>query len=323
MTARLGLGLAALGRPGYINLGHAEDLGSNYAVGAMRKHCHGVLDVAWELGIRYFDAARSYGRAEDYLASWIGDRDLAADAFEVGSKWGYTYTAAWKVQTPDGVAHEVKRHHLKVLQSQFQASIKLLGEHLDLYQIHSATMQSGVLENEEVLQCLNGLRKAGVRIGLTVSGVEQSQTIDRALEIRFDDQPLFSSVQATWNVLETSATQALQKASAAGLSVIIKESLANGRLTPRNDSAEFQQDRAVLEKLAQENNSTIDAVAIAAALNQDWATTVLSGAANGEHLRSNAKALELKWDQKIAEQLAGLVQTPEEYWNQRSALAWN
>ena len=26
----LGLGLAALGRPGYVNLGHADDLGRNY-----------------------------------------------------------------------------------------------------------------------------------------------------------------------------------------------------------------------------------------------------------------------------------------------------
>lgn len=323
MTARLGLGLAALGRPGYINLGHAEDLGSNYAIGAMRKHCHGVLDVAWDLGIRYFDAARSYGRAEDYLASWIQDRDIPAEAVEIGSKWGYTYTAAWKVQTPEGVAHEVKRHHLKVLQSQFQASIKLLSQHLDLYQIHSATMESGVLENEEVLHCLNGLRKAGIRIGLTVSGVGQSQAIDRALEVRFDDQLLFSSVQATWNVLETSATAALKRASEAGLSVIIKEALANGRLTPRNNSAEFWEDRAVLEKLAKQHNSTIDAVSLAAALNQDWATTVLSGAASGEHLRSNFKALDLKWDHDVAERLAGLVQTPEEYWNQRSELAWN
>lgn len=323
MTARIGLGLAALGRPGYINLGHAEDLNSNYSVGAMRKHAHSVLDAAWDHGVRYFDAARSYGRAEEFLASWIKDRDIAPDEIEVGSKWGYTYTAAWKVQTPEGVAHEIKRHELKVLQSQFQASINLLGSHLCLYQIHSATVQSGVLQNQDVLRCLEGLRKAGIRIGLTVSGVDQPQTIDRALEIRFDDRPLFSSVQATWNVLETSATQTLERAHRAGLSIIVKEALANGRLTARNDSDYFAEPRAELEKIAKENDSTIDAVCLSAALNQPWATTVLSGAANVEHLQSNLKAKDVQWNQAIQDRLSELAQPPEDYWSERSALAWN
>ena len=38
-SARLGLGLAALGRPGYINLGHAADVGDT-AVEAMERHAH-------------------------------------------------------------------------------------------------------------------------------------------------------------------------------------------------------------------------------------------------------------------------------------------
>jgi aryl-alcohol dehydrogenase-like predicted oxidoreductase len=66
----IGLGLAALGRPGYINLKHDEDLQHEYAIGVMQAHAHSVLDVAWRAGIRYFDAARSYGRAEEFLAFW-------------------------------------------------------------------------------------------------------------------------------------------------------------------------------------------------------------------------------------------------------------
>ena len=64
----MGLGLAALGRPGYINLGHATDLSRDYDVAAMADHAHTVLDAAWAAGIRYFDAARSYGRAEEFLS---------------------------------------------------------------------------------------------------------------------------------------------------------------------------------------------------------------------------------------------------------------
>ena len=225
MQAKIGLGLAALGRPGYINLGHAEDLNSNYGIGTMRRNAHAVLDTAWELGVRYFDAARSYGRAEEFLADWIQDRNIGRDEIQVGSKWGYTYTAAWQVTPPTGVEHEVKRHDLRVLQTQFQASINHFSDHLGLYQIHSATKDSGVLENREVLERLNGLRQSGIKIGLSVSGVNQSETIDQALTIRFDDELLFGSVQATWNLLETSATESLKKAHGAGVDVIVKESL--------------------------------------------------------------------------------------------------
>lgn len=64
LVTPLGLGLAALGRPGYINLGHADDLEGRYAVDVMEARAHAVLDAAWQAGIRYYDAARSYGRAE-------------------------------------------------------------------------------------------------------------------------------------------------------------------------------------------------------------------------------------------------------------------
>lgn len=78
--SQLGLGLAALGRPGYINLGHAEDLDGDYNVAAMESHCHAVLDTAWAAGIRYFDAARSYGRAEQFLSRWLIGRHIALKA---------------------------------------------------------------------------------------------------------------------------------------------------------------------------------------------------------------------------------------------------
>jgi aryl-alcohol dehydrogenase-like predicted oxidoreductase len=88
---RLGLGLAALGRPGYINLGHGSDLvsSSGREVDTMRQHCWDVLDAAWALGIRYFDAARSYGRAEEFLAGWLQARNIPSEAVVVGSKWGW------------------------------------------------------------------------------------------------------------------------------------------------------------------------------------------------------------------------------------------
>jgi aryl-alcohol dehydrogenase-like predicted oxidoreductase len=319
-VTRLGLGLAALGRPGYINLGHAGDLRSNYDLAQMEQHSHAVLDAAWEAGIRYFDAARSYGRAEQFLAGWLVERDIDPSAVTTGSKWGYTYTAGWQVTAEQ---HEVKEHSLPVLERQIGESQSLLGTYLDLYQIHSATLESGVLENQEVLSRLAELRDSGLQIGLSTSGPNQSEVIERALDIEFDARPLFTAVQATWNLLSQEAGGTLQQAHEAGRGIIIKEALANGRLTARNNDPQFNEKRQFLEQLASKSNTTIDALALAAVLAQSWVDVALSGAATVPQLESNVQALQID----IADDLQVMVETlreqPEEYWQTRSDLSWN
>ena len=98
--------MAALGRPGYINLEHAKDLAGEYNQAVMEHRAHSILDAAWNAGIRYFDAARSYGLGERFLGSWLSSRAISAETITVGSKWGYTYTADWKVQAE---SHEIKK----------------------------------------------------------------------------------------------------------------------------------------------------------------------------------------------------------------------
>jgi len=319
----MGLGLAALGRPGYINLGHGDDLNHNHDVSVMEARAHSVLDAAWEAGIRYFAAARSYGKAEDFLHSWLARREIEAKNITIGSKWGYTYTADWQVNVEKGQKHEVKEHSLPVLQRQIKESRELLAEHLDLYQIHSTTLESGVLTNVPVLTELAGLRNSGLAIGFSVSGVGQAEIIERALEIEFDGVPLFSVVQASWNLLEQSVTPALQMAHDAGLGVIVKEGLANGRLTLRNSNPDFKEQMTLLQTLAEEHNSSVDALALAAVINQHFVDVVLSGAASVEHLQSNFQALKIQWDDSLTDALHELVEPVEDYWHTRSLLAWN
>lgn len=316
----LGLGLAALGRPGYINLGHADDLGRDYAVEAMERHAHAVMDAAWAAGIRYFDAARSYGRAEQFLSSWLRGRAVAPAYVTVGSKWGYTYTADWQIEAEK---HEVKDHSLPVLQRQIGESRALLGDYLRIYQVHSATLESGVLTNRDVLARLAELRDEGIVIGLSLSGPAQGETLLRALDIVHGGRPLFRSVQATWNLLSREVGPALAAAHEAGMGVIVKEALANGRLTQRNTHPTFAPKRALLDAAARELETTIDAVALAAVLAQPWASVVLSGAASVDQLRSNVNALAVHWTPSLDEQLAPLVDAPEAYWRQRSDLQWN
>jgi aryl-alcohol dehydrogenase-like predicted oxidoreductase len=316
----IGLGLAALGRPGYINLGHAGDLGHDYDVPAMEARAHAVLDAAWRAGVRYFDAARSYGQGEEFLGSWLRARHVPADEVAVGSKWGYTYTAGWQV---DAAAHEVKEHSLAVLQRQWQESQAILAGYLRLYQIHSATLDSRVLDNREVLAELARIKRSGVAIGLSLSGADQATTLDRALAVEIDGVRLFDAAQATWNLLEPSAGPALARAHAAGMGVIVKEALANGRLTQRNADPAFTVQRDLLLRQAARLGATIDALALAAVLAQPWAGVVLSGAATGEQLRSNLAALDVHWDAEAAASLATLAEPPSVYWDTRKRLPWN
>ena len=315
VVSRIGLGMAALGRPGYINLSHAQDLSRDYDVAAMEQRAHEVLDEAWDAGVRYFDAARSYGLGEQFLGAWLSSRAISPDSVTIGSKWGYTYTADWKIEAQ---AHEIKDHSLATLERQWPESVALLNGYLKLYQIHSATAESGVLENRRVLEKLAQLKGDGIRIGLSLSGSDQGKTLRRAIEVTVDGSPLFDSVQATWNLLEPSVGTALAEASAAGMGVIIKEALANGRLTDRNSEPGFRPKLAVLQVEARKLGTSIDALVLAACLRQPFVDVVLSGATSVDQLLSNVQACRLKVDEETAEH-----EPPEVYWATRSKLAWN
>jgi aryl-alcohol dehydrogenase-like predicted oxidoreductase len=312
----VGLGLAALGRPAYIDLGRDADLGTDRGVGALERRCHQVLDAAWAAGVRYLDAARSYGRAEAFLASWLGARGIGPDEVTVGSKWGYTYVGDWRM---DAEVHEVKDHSLAALTRQLGETRALLGDRLDLYQVHSATLDSGVLEDRTVLAALAGLRDEGVVVGLSSSGPGQAAAIRRALEVGADGVAPFACVQATWNLLEPSAGPALAEARAAGWGVIVKEAVANGRLTPHGQGPAA----AALGRVAAAHGVGVDAVALAAVLANPWADVVLSGAVTPAQLEANLAAVRVELDPGELEELAALAEPPERYWSERAALAWS
>ncbi|MBI3648954.1 MAG: aldo/keto reductase [Actinobacteria bacterium] len=315
LVSPVGLGLAALGRPAYITAGRAQDLGLDRSVEALERRCHDVLDSAYEQGVRYLDAARSYGLAEVFLASWFERRQLPPGAVTVGSKWGYAYVGGWRL---DAEVHEVKDHSVTTLRTQLAESRSLLGSRLALYQVHSATFESKVLEDREVLAELAHLREEGLQIGLTVSGPLQGDVVRRALDVEVDGASPFGSVQATWNVLETSAGPALAEAHDRGWGVIVKEALANGRLTARGEGAE----REMLEAIAGRLSAGPDAVAIAAVLANPWVDVVLSGAVTPDQIRSNASGASLHLGPQDLDRLSRLAESPERYWAKRGTRPW-
>lgn len=309
VVSRIGLGLAAVGRPAYITTDRDDDLGDDRSVEAMEQRAHAVLDAAYDAGVRYVDAARSYGYAERFLASWLERRGAVVT---VGSKWGYTYVADWRLDTE---VNEVKEHSLGALRRQYAESREILGDHLALYQIHSATLESGVLGDDAVLRELARLRgEDGLTIGLSTSGTRQAETVRRALEVLVDGVNPFSTVQSTWNVLEPSVGAALAEAHDAGWGVLVKEALANGRLASEPPSA--------ITEVADVHHVTPDRIAIAAVLSQPWVDVCLSGAVTERQIRSNAAALEVSLTDGELDRLIGVAEAAESYWLMRSKLPW-
>ena len=312
-VSRIGLGLAAVGRPAYINLGRDRDLGADRPVEALRRRSHELLDEAMAAEIRYFDVARSYGLAEEFLGSWLDARPPDAVVPTIGSKWGYTYVGEWRL---DAEVNEVKDHSLAAFRRQLAETRAILGDRLSLYQVHSATLESGILEDRAVLAALADLGAEGVAVGLTVSGPRQAEVVRRALDVRIDGRNPFTSVQATWNVLEPSVEPALVEAHDAGWGVIVKEALANGRLaTPETCPP-------AVAAIATRHTVQPDAVAIAAVLARPWADVVLSGAATVAELESNLAAPTVNLAPEELLELATLAEPADDYWAARSRLPW-
>ncbi len=304
--ARLGLGLAAVGRPAYITTDRDRDLGQGGArsVEAMCERTHALLDEAWALGIRYLDAARSYGYAERFLGSWLAAHPERRAALTIGSKWGYEYVGGWRM---DAAVHERKEHSAAMLETQWPETLAALGSAPDYYLIHSVTPDSPALGDAAVLGRLREIAAHGVRVGISTSGPHQGEVVDDAR--RLIDTP-FSVVQATWNLREQAAAPALARAHAAGWTVVVKEALAGGEL------ARLEPDSELADLAAGLDAATL---ALGVARAQPWADIVLSGAATIPQLRRGAAAAPRGIDTEMLGRWAG---DSDDYWRRRAARPW-
>jgi aryl-alcohol dehydrogenase-like predicted oxidoreductase len=239
----------------------------------------------------------------------------------------YTYVADWNVSLQKGEPHEVKDHSVENFLKQLNETEEFIGEYVNLYQIHSATFESGVLTNKQVHEALGKCKKEkGWQLGLSVSSPKQGETIREALQIQnpyssSSGERLFDSVQCTYNLLEQSAANVLMEAHDAGVDVVIKEGLANGRVLNNQHVVEASAKLGVLP----------DQLALACILAQPFSPRVLSGAVTNAHLESNANALKLyptlqpggENSDVLKELMSKCAMHSDDYWSERAALAWN
>jgi aryl-alcohol dehydrogenase-like predicted oxidoreductase len=321
-VTRLGIGLAALGRPAYITLGRAADLGDARSPEAMYDRAAAVLDAAWAAGVRYVDTARSYGRAEEFLSRWLRERAIDATAVTVGSKWGYRYTGEWAMEA---AVHEQKELSVDRFAMQVIQSRGWLGDALALYQIHSATIESGCLDDADLIWSLAEGRRAGLyrAVGLTLSGPRSGETLARALDVEVDGAPLFDVVQATFNVLEPSLAPHLAAAHERGLGVLVKEAFANGRLSAANERPADAARVRRLGALARELGLSLDQLAVAFVLAHPFVDVLVSGAATPAQLGANLEATGATMPAAALAALTAEAEPADAYWATRAALPWH
>ena len=311
---KIGLGLAALGRPGYINIGHDNDLGSDKSKASMRDYCHQVLDFAYNNGVRYFDTARVYGDAEEFLSSWIR-KQSQFNGF-VGSKWGYEYLANWEVNANK---HERKDHSAAFLKQQWVETRMNLGKNVDLYHIHSVTPESSVLDDPAVIKELEIIKKNGLEIGISTSGPEQKKMIEKLLKIN-ENLKLFSFLQSTVNIFEQSCIPILKEAHNQKINIIAKEVFSNGLLT--NANKDYHQEQLQnLQNIAKEINLTLEQLSYLWVYQLPFIKIILTGASTISQLQENLNCLK-KLNTTIPN-LDNLNLSVEDYWSTRKSLSWN
>lgn len=312
----IGLGLAAIGRPQYINI-RAEGPQDDFSPETFRHQGLEMLDAAYDMGVRFFDASPGYGMAESFLVEWlIGKCD---PAITVATKWGMRYLAEFN---PKATVHEAKEHTRERLDAQWEFSRQLLPQ-LKMYQIHSATQDTGVLDNKEVLRRLYQIGKEhNLTIGLSTTGADQVEVLEKAMGIEIEGEPLFGSFQSTYNIMEQSIFRLKTSLEKEGRQLILKESLANGRLIPTTSYSHNSGLYRELERLARHYGVGPDAVAIRFCMDSFPNAVCLSGAGTAAQLRSNLAAKELSLAYHEMELLASYASDPISYWEERKLLPW-
>jgi aryl-alcohol dehydrogenase-like predicted oxidoreductase len=109
------------------------------------------------------------------------------------------------------------------------------------------------------------------------------------------------------------------------MKVVVKESLANGRLTQANRDNDDVLNHAVarIRELAESRGTIVETLALAGAFARPWVNIVLTGAATVDQIRSIVAAIAFDYDTELDEQLRSVSLTSEEYWRARSAFRWN
>ena len=243
-ATQLGLGLIGIGKP----WGHAPRPVPS------EQEARALLQFAYDLGIRYFDTAPSYGDgvSEDRLGQYVRSLTAAQRA---------TVTLATKMgEHWDGSRGEpYADHSFDALRRSLDRSVERLGR-IDILQLHKTT--PAALRGADVARAWGYARSLGItRIGPSVSDLESAETALRDAR--------FHVMQVPYNAANTTFELLIDRTVGRGVWVAVNRPFAMGSLVAggKDKRAAF---RSVLARRP---------------------AVVLTGTASQEHLRENWEAI--------------------------------
>jgi aryl-alcohol dehydrogenase-like predicted oxidoreductase len=212
----LGVGLIGIGRP----WGHIP--------GSVPSEAESLdfLQFAFDLGVRYFDTAPSYGDSERRLGKFLGyltkeQRDAVTIATKFGEHWN-----------PESSQPFVD-HSFEALRASLDASRNLLGR-IDVLQLHKTT--ADVLRSDDLGRAWEYARPLGVRM----IGASVSDPVSAGLVI---GDSRYECIQLPFNCTNTSFGDAVAQAAARGMWVAVNRPYAMGAMlyqdTPINKREAF------------------------------------------------------------------------------------
>ena len=298
------------------NFGGVGSAPAFFGQGETREEAFALMDAAWDLGIRLFDTAASYGggRSEHWIGEWMAARGRHP---VVETKVFHSV-----VGDPDdhGLAPDRIRREL-------HASLERLGlEHVELYLIHAPDPDTPL---ELTLKALDELVSAG-KVGAVGASNVDAPYLERALALS-DAEGLarFQWVQNSYSLLEREhGREILPLCGRERLGFTPYGPLAGGwltgkyrrgaappegsRMTTRPEAYEqFQDDRVfdaleALEAAARERGVDMAALALAWLLADERVTSVIVGPRRPQHLEPVRAALELRLTPAEAAELEAL-----------------
>ncbi len=238
---QLGLGLIGIGR----RWGHVP--------GEVPSHREavGLLECAYELGLRYFDTAPSYGTSEERLGCFL--KSLTASerrALTVATKFGEHWDA--------GRGEPFVDHSLEALKRSLDLSIARLGA-IDILQLHKTT--PAVLRSGDLARAWEYAASAGI----AQSGASVSDAESAAITVGCG---VYSVIQLPFHCGNEVFGGAIDAAAARGMLVAVNRPFAMGRLL--HEAAPIDKQRA-FEFI----------------LKRNFRGVILSGTKNKRHLQEN------------------------------------
>jgi aryl-alcohol dehydrogenase-like predicted oxidoreductase len=242
----LGLGLIGIGKPwGHTNTAVPEDV-----------QVQELLRTAYDLGIRYFDSAPSYGCSEERLGKFLDGLNVAErGSVIVATKFG----EHWDNERSEPFVD----HSYEALARSLDRSLQRLGR-IDFLQLHKTTPEA--LHSRDVERAFAYAASLGIRnLGASVSDLESARI---ALSTA-----AFSVLQFPFNSASVQFRETAQQATEAGVLCVTNRPFGMGGL------------------LYGEVPITV-ASAFAFLCAESFQGVVLTGTKSGVHLRENWKAFQ-------------------------------